>query len=194
MTSTEVKMEVTLNDLPELPFELILSYLILEERIKARLVSKSWHVMFDFRVKSLCFSERPRPFIYRNSKLVSGVFARNFICSIRFDLFFPTFGQSILTNLQHLRICYVSLNSKNATIFAQTLNSFDQLKELGLFKLQAYFDLRAELELNLPMLESIQLESVSGIKSLTLDAPQLQNVKILSCELVSLWKGFWWMR
>ncbi|KAI3483222.1 hypothetical protein L1887_53914 [Cichorium endivia] len=37
---------VTLDDLPDLPFEKILNYLNLEDCIKARAVSKSWQVDF----------------------------------------------------------------------------------------------------------------------------------------------------
>ena len=54
-------MEVQLNDLPVLPFEKILSYLSLQDRILSRAVLRRWCWTVDsFKTKHLCFSDRPR--------------------------------------------------------------------------------------------------------------------------------------
>ena len=48
------EFRVNLNDLAVQPFEKILSYLSLEDRIKAKAVSRKWYQKIDsFRVKSL---------------------------------------------------------------------------------------------------------------------------------------------
>ena len=79
MNRTEVK---TIDDPPELRFERVLNYLSLEDLIRSRIVSRGWYNRIDsFRVKRLCFSDRPNGFIPLKSRLVSGAFAQNFICS-----------------------------------------------------------------------------------------------------------------
>ena len=86
-------------DVSVLPFEQILSYLSLEDRLKSRAVSRSWYHMIDrLKVKSLCFSGHPSGFIWGKSRLVSGAFVQNFISSPRFEPFATTFGQTILSN------------------------------------------------------------------------------------------------
>ena len=187
MNRTEVK---TIDDLPKLPFEQILSYLSLKDRLKSRAVSRGWYHRIDsFKVKSLCYSPCPSGFIYGKRRWVSGAFAQNFVSSARFEWFFSTFGQSILSNLKQLRLCDLDLKKVNATAFFQILNSFGQLEELGLF---GFYDLlvssdpRTEFELNLLMLNSLQLEKVQGIKTLTLDAPRLQKVKVSRCPFLRL--------
>ena len=111
-------------DLPELPLEKMLSYLSLEDLIKSRAVSRRWHKTIDsFKVKSLCYSSHPSGFIFGKSRLVSGAFARNFISSTRFASFFNTFGQTILSNLKHLRLCDLHLGEENEKAFFQVLNS-----------------------------------------------------------------------
>ena len=47
-----------MDDLPELPFEQVLGYLILEDLLKTRAVSRRWYQKINsFRVKSLCYSK-----------------------------------------------------------------------------------------------------------------------------------------
>ena len=168
-----------MNELPELPFEQVLSYLSLENLIKARAVSRAWyHRINSFRVKSLCYSDRPSGFIWGKPRWVSGAFAQNFINSTRFASFFATFGQTILANLKYLRLCDLELNKKNQAAFAGALNSFGQLQELDIIQLIIPFK---RFELNLPMLRSIHLNGVYGIKQLILDAPRLKRVKIQQC-------------
>ena len=181
-----------MDELPELPFERVLSYLSFKDLLKSRAVSRGWYQRVDnYKVKSLCYSERPRDFIYGKNRWINGAFTQNFISSTKFDLFFNTYGQSILSHLKHLRLCELDLGEVNCTAFslAQALNSFDQLEDLGLF----YFNMRSaspdqamEIELNLPMLTSIQLESAHGIKKLALDAPRLQQVRLYHCSGLSL--------
>ena len=75
-----------MDDLPELPFEKVLSYLSLEDRLKSRAVSRRWYwTINNFKVKSLCYLDHPAGFIRGKSRLVSGAFARNFISSSRFE-------------------------------------------------------------------------------------------------------------
>ena len=165
-----------MDDLPDLPFEKILSYLSLEDLLKYRAISRSWRKRIDsFRTKSLFYSERPSGFLEGKNQLVSGVFAQNFIQSTRFSSFFRTFGHSILANLKHLRLCGLRIEETNATAFAQTLHSFGQLEKLNILR---FCCAEIELELSLPMLNEVELRKVFGLKKLTLDAPKLKEVKI----------------
>ena len=169
-----------MDDLPELPFEKVLSYLSLDDRLKTRAVAKRWyHKINSFKVKSLCYSSRPSDFISGKSRWVSGAFAQNFISSSRFATFFDTFGQTILSSLKRLRLCDLHLNERDRAAFARTLNSFSQLEELDIIR--AKFDPHQEFSLNLPMLTSLHFEGVNGIEKLTLEAPKLREVKIQNC-------------
>ena len=172
-----------MDDLPELPFELVLSYLSLEDRLKARAVSRRWyHQINRFRVKTLCYSSRPLGFIWAKSRLVSDAFAESFISSNRFALFFATFGPTILSNLKHLRLSDLDPKEVGGTALAQLLNSFGQLEDLGLFRLRDPVGLSIDFELNLPRLINLQLESVDVAKQLTLDA---EVAEYSTCELFS---------
>ena len=180
-----------MDELPELPFEQVLSYLSLEEVIKSRAVSRAWyHRINSFRVKSLCFSQRPNGFIQGSRRLVSGAFAQNFISSSRFASFFDTFCRSILSNLKHLRLCNLDPNGENQAAFAGSLNSFGHLQELDIiiwFSVRRAGRLpRMKFDLNLPMLHSIHLDRVEGIVQLTLDAPRLKSVKLSDCNQLSV--------
>ena len=168
-----------MDELPELPFELVLSYLNLEDRLKARAVSRRWyHKINSLRVNTLCFSEIPIGRILRKLRWVSGAFAENFIRSTRFASFFDTSGQTILSNLKHLRLCDIDLNEGDRAAFARILNSFSQLERLDIIRAK----LNQQEMFNLPMLTSLQLEDVEGIQKLTLEAPRLREVKILGCH------------
>ena len=92
--------------------------------------------------------------------------------------------QSTLSSLKHLRPCELRLNKKNIRAFTHTLNSFHQLEELGLFYLNpgSYARYYIDLELDLPMLTSFQIENVFEIEELTLNAPRLQTIKIEHCS------------
>ena len=183
-----------MDDLPELPFEQVLSYLSLEDRLKARAVSRRWyHKINSHRVESLCYSRRPAGFILGKSRLVHGVFTRNFISSPQFLSFFNTFGPTILSNLKHLRLCHLDFEQLNRTEFARVLNSLVQLEELGLFGNHNFYSLQQaepspdyNLELNLPMLTSIHLEELCEIEKLTVDAPRLRKVKLCRSSLAEL--------
>ena len=174
-----------MDDLPELPFEQVLSYLNLEDRLKARAVSRAWRNKFDrYPPKTLCYSSRKRDFILGKNRWISGTFAENFISSTRFASFFDTFGPTILSSLKHLRFCGLDLDEGDRTIFARILNSFGQLEELDI--IWSKFNQRDVLNLNLPMLTSLQLERVHGFWKLTLEAPRLREVKVLYCSVLSL--------
>ena len=95
-----------MDDLPMLPFEKILSYLSLEDRIRSRVVSRRWCKWIDSsRVNSLFYSNRPSGSIEESARLVSGAYVHNFTSSIGFDSFFVPFSQSILSSLKRLRLC-----------------------------------------------------------------------------------------
>lgn len=178
----------TIDRLPELPFKQVLSYLSLGDRLRMGTVSRSCHQkIHNTRVSSLCFSDRPSGFILGKSRWISGTFSRNFINSTRFASFFNAFRSTILSNLKHLRFCDLELKI-NSAIFAQTINSFDQLQELTLIRLSLrdYSDQEIEFELNLPMLTGIYLDEVAGIQTLTLDAPRLREVRLVICDRLRL--------
>ena len=172
-----------MNDLPELPFELILSHLSLEDRLRLRRVSR-WllHVISSSRPTTLCYSDRPRGFIQTNRRIISGAFAQNFISSRRISSFFQTFGQSILSSLKHLRFCEIHLNPENIPAFFQTINSFDQLEELGLYHIDSV-ERDGDYQLNLPMLKSVSFDEVHAIKKLTLNSPRLRKIELRNCDL-----------
>ena len=167
-----------MDELPLLPFEQVLSYLSLEDRIKARAVSQGWRERFDFEMEILCYSSHLIGLIFEKNRWVSGAFTRNFIRSTRFDLFFNAFSRSILTNLKHLRLCDLELHERDRTAFAENLNSFCQLEELDIVRCSCQGATGAEFELSLPMLRRIYLEAFTGVSRLTLDTPKLQQVRI----------------
>ena len=172
-----------MDDLPELPFEKMLSYLNLEDRLRLRAVSKRWRNKIDsFRVKSLFCSERPSGFIKQKSRWVRGAFIQNCINSLRFESFFNAFERSILSSLKHLRLCELRPSAENRATFTEVLNSFGQLEELDVIRFNRSYpraDLGIVLELNLPKLNSIQLVGVYGIEKIVLNSPTLRNVRLV---------------
>ena len=184
-STTEMnRTKATMDDLPELPFEKVLSYLSLEDRLKSRAVSRRWyHQINRFKVKTLCYSPHPAGFILGKHRLISGTFAQNFIRPTRFESFCSTFLSTILSNLKHLRLCDLRLN---LSAFVSTLQSFGQLEELDIIQLACLHTYDAKVELAMPMLINIRLEKMRGLSKLTLDAPRLQKIKILSDECFQL--------
>lgn len=187
-SETRIEMnskQQNLNELPALPFEKILGYLNLKDQIKSRAVSRRWYQTINsFKVKSFCYSERPKDFIYGKSRLVGGAFAKNFISSTRFEHFFSVFDESIFSNLKHLRLCDIRLNEKNATTFAE-LNSLGQLEELDIIGLRLNYRV-SEIKLKLPKIQSFQVKGVNNALQMTLDAPKLKNVKLVDCSSLKL--------
>lgn len=175
-----------MDDLPQLPFEKILAYLPFEDRIKLRGVSRRWcRTISSFRPASLFYSETPISFIIGKNRLTSGPFAQNVISSPKFESFFNTFRNSILSNLKRLRLSDLDLNAGGKMAFSHTLKSFSQLEELGVFRCgnpRSDDNSQRQFKLNLPALRSLQLESLGEIKKLTLDAPRLLHVKIWECH------------
>ena len=171
-----------MDELPLLPFEEVLSYLSLEDRLTARAVSQGWRERFDSEMEILCYSSHPISFIFEKNRWVNGAFAQNFIKSTRFDLFFNAFSRSILSDLKHLRLCDLELNERDRTAFTESLNSFDQLEELEIVRCRCRGASGrvplAEFELTLPMLRRIYFEAFAGVSRLTLDAARLQQVRI----------------
>ena len=172
-----------MDDLPELPFEKVLSYLSLEEVIKLRAVSRSclWKID-NYKVKHLCYTRVPIGHIVKKHRWISGAFAQNFIVSIRFESFFKTFGRSILSHLRHLRLYDPDLHAGSPAAFTDALESFVQLEELDLIGKwilgRDYKRRQLKLNLNLRLLKSVQIDQVLGIEKVTLDAPVLKKVKI----------------
>ena len=176
---------VKLNDLPALPFEKILSYLSLADRIRCRAVSRIWCMMINsFRIKTLCFSESGAFCCFGDYQRVKGTFVQNFISSPRFESFLNLFCQSILFSLKYLRLCDLLIGPKDFEVFARAIDSFGQLKELEIIHFgDQCASSGIDLELNLPMLQIIHLEDSWKIKKLTLNAPKLQKVKLVACSL-----------
>ena len=163
-----------MNDLPDLPFENVLSYLSLEDLIRFRGVSKGWYKKISaFKVANLFLSEWKS--VRNQHQLVVGAFAQNYIRTSRFEAFFAYFGRSMLSSLAHLRLCDLHLDVKvRAFALADALNSFVQLEKLDLIQIS---NLGSRFNrLNLPNLRSIHLESLQWIESLTLDTPRLNRI------------------
>lgn len=170
-----------MDDLPDLPFERILSYLSLQDRLRARTVSRGWRKKFASPVTNLyCSDIRP---IER--KKVSRALFRNYISSTRFQRFINTFDESILSNLRRLYL--YDLSEKQVAAYNLALNSFLQLEELDIVcagtndpKLGVAFDL------NLPMLNSIRLFGFERFEMLILDTPKLRMVNLVNCPRLEL--------
>ena len=179
--------DVKLNDLPELPFAKILSYLSLEDRIRSRAVSRGLRKKIDsFKVRSLFCSDRAIGFILEKSVWMNDGFTRNFIRSPRIEslqLFLQTFSPSILSHLRRLCLHEFVLEETNEfSTLARTLKTFYQLEELSLFRFEVKNpSSEIDLELNLPALKRIYLNAVYAINRLTLDTPMLQKVKLVGC-------------
>ena len=170
-----------MDELPELVFERILHYLSVEDRLKARAVSKGWRNKFDgYPMKTLCFSTN---FIWGKSRLVNRAFVHYFISCTRFARFFDTFGPTILANLKHLRLCDLRLDRDTQMVLTRILESFRQLQELDIVQFNYSHGLKLDVELNLPMLHSILLVQVQGMRKLKLDAPRLKKLQIKYCSL-----------
>ena len=182
-----------MDNLPELPFEKMLSYLNLDDLFKSRAVCRGWRNMIDrFRVNSLCYSERPSGLIFPKSRLVGRTFAASFVRSSSFEGFFGTYGQSILSGLKKLRFCELQLPISSIEVFASTLQSFRKLEHLSIIKtylgcdrekrfVNSDRDSRRSFDLNMPMLESLYFKEFFGLRTLTLDAPRLRSVTFREC-------------
>ena len=169
-----------MDELPELPFEQVISYLNLWDRLKARAVSRRWyHKINSFQVKRLYYSQYPIGRIKRNIRWVSEAFSENLISSTRFATFFDTFGHTILSSLKYLRLCDLDLCKGDSTVLARTLNSFGKLEQLDIISVK--LDQQDVFNLDLPMLTSLQLKEMRGTEKLTLEAPRLREVKLLDC-------------
>lgn len=166
-----------MNTLPDLPFELMLSYLDLKNLIKSRAVSRGWLNRIDcFRAESLCFSEWEKDYILDKYRRISGnrFFSRNYISSPSFGSFFDNFAGSILRNLKHLRIFALSAEHASPN-FIEKLESLERLENLDIIAVRC---LCGDLRLALPSLQSIHLEELPGRATLTLYAPKLSKIKV----------------
>ena len=174
-----------MDDLPELPFEAILTFLNLEDRLKARAVSRSWRKKFDkYPVEILCYSEFPRDRILGKNRLAGGAFAQNFIRSTRFTSFFDTLSQSILKNLKHLRLCNIrSTQIADNEVLARSISAFGQLERLDIFSVQ--WSAPQKFKLNLEALKSINLKDLAEAE-LTMNSPQLKEIRMDDCEDLQL--------
>lgn len=165
-----------MNTLPDLPFELMLSYLDLKELIKSRAVSKRFYLKINrFRAESLCFSQWQKDHILDKYRRISGHFtSATYITSPSFESFFDIFAGSILRNLKHLRILALSAEHESPN-FIEKLNPLDRLESLDIIDV---YSLQSDLKLALPNLRSICLEEVPGRATLTLKAPKLSAIKV----------------
>ena len=195
-----MKIQVNMDELPELPFELILNHLNLEDRLKSRTVSRRWYAKINsLKVKSLRCAEHPSSLLCGKGRWIRDAFIPNVISSPRLDLFFNTFRGSILSNLKYLRLYDLDSSTVTRAAFIPALNSFTQLEGLVIVRLIHQINPDAEVEffgtvpdpiielkLSLPMLNSIHLESLDGIRKLTLDTPRLAQIKWFDCAFMSL--------
>ncbi|KAI3484117.1 hypothetical protein L1887_52911 [Cichorium endivia] len=167
------QIEVKLDDLPELPFELILSYLSLEDRIKARAVSRRWHGVIDSsRPKILCYSEQPIGFIYRE---IEWVHADN---ELAFSQTLNSFDQ-----LEELDLFYIYRSSELAKGFELRLN-LPMLKGVTIEKVAAI----ERLTLDAPRLRqvknwlSFKLDLVHGESVEKLDIDELAKMEVVKLK------------
>ena len=125
--------------MPDLPFELIISYLSLQDCIGCRTLSRRWCGTINrLRIKILCFWRRPS--FNAQRRLFSGALARNFVSSARFDLLCQTtLDQSILSSLKQ-RLCDLRLGAEQTITFGQVLNLFGQLEELDIVQFKCLPD------------------------------------------------------
>ena len=174
-----------MDKLPELPFEVLLRHLSLTDRLRLSAVCRNCHQkVANSRVKILGYSGLPIGHIRGKSRWVSGPFAENFISSIKFGSFFRAFGPSILSTLTRLRLCEFELKPTDQARFVRSLNSFGQLEELDIVRVQCCF--KREFELNLPMLTSLHLEQLTMNQNLILKASRLRKVRVLYCADLGL--------
>ena len=172
-----------MNELPELPFEKVLSYLSLDDRLKARAVSRRWYwTINSFQVKTLFYSRHRAGFIKGKHRLISGAFAQNFIYSAQGATFFTFFNASLISafsNLKHLRLYdfKVELNKKQRKTFASVLRSFDRLEQLDIIGCRQYVGLPTPVKLHFPMLTGLWIDRSIGFGNLRLNAPRLQKIR-----------------
>lgn len=181
----------TIDDLPELPFQQIVSYLSFRDRINLRSVCRSWRMRFDFKANSLCCSDSP------SGREFGGEFIDNYISSPEFHLFLITFAPTILADLKHLRLvdaCLYGLlisksgfrktsRSTDPPVLIKTLSSFRQLERVEIINTQ-YYDRKnekMELDLRLPVCTSLHLENVY-VESVCVDAPALRKINLVNSE------------
>ena len=172
-----------MNEIPDLPFENILSYLSLADLLKARAVCRRWCEKIDnFRVNSLGFSQLPIDFISAKRRWLGGVYTENFIHSRQFSPLFDVFGSTILRDLKYLRFCDLTLNEVDHMSFASSLNSFGKLQELYIIHLHLNSESIQEIvfDLNLPMLQIIHLEKIAGVARFCLDAAKLRKISVFN--------------
>lgn len=160
-----------------LPFEMfrrILSYSDLQEILRLRAVCKKWCVYIDnFSLTSLFFSEYRRDCLLDKDRLTNG-FAQNFIQSPRFEWFFHNFTTTLFSSLRRLRVYGLDVQGRSPA-FVKVLNSFNQLQDLTIIEVE---NLHQEIQLNLPSLQNVRFEQLSGIERLVLIAPNLSKIKI----------------
>ena len=166
-----------MNDLPELPLKKVLSYLSLEDRNKMKVVSRWWYTMIkSFRTRDLCYSGRNREEIIKKSRLVTGTFAQNFIRSPVLDTFYEL--RSPPVGVQHLRL--TNFQSLSGVLLINTLHRFECLQSLDLIRVGLAQP--GDLNLNLPTVKSVHLETFGLIAELNLNAPNLKSIKVYECD------------
>lgn len=166
-----------MDDLPDLPFEQLLSYLDLKDLVRSRAVSKRWLAKIDsLRLHSLLYSGyADSGHLLEKRRLVTGQFIQNYMRPSRLEPFFGNLAAPMLRALRHLRVCDLTISNS----FVQAVNSFGQLESLdiirpGLVKWSEENDFK----LVLPNLKSIRLEEMKTVQLLVLDTPKLLQIVI----------------
>ena len=195
VNSADMNAKVTtIDDLPELPFQRILSHLDLVDLIRSRAVCYSWYERINCRkVKSLCCSHRDSRFMLKKSRWIRSMFVKNFITSPRIDRFLDQFAPTIFSHLKHFCLCNIYLyelrrDKNNIPVFAQTLSQFPQLERveiintLDIDRPEPSERPEIDFKLNLPMCISLNLENVRRLKKVTIEAPRLRQIKLVNLD------------
>ena len=176
--------KTSLENLPLLLLRKIFNHLSPKDLLRLRNVSRSWRLKFDFQVKSLCFIDDK---ICDLQKIGIHQFI-NALTFSSFGLFVGSFSQSILSNLKNLRLHKVDLYKVAIPMLARILNLFGTLEQLHISRVEFWtedFEQNSEpnvdFELNLPMLNSIEMNEVQGMKKTILKAPKLKKVNLVDC-------------
>lgn len=162
-----------MNELPDVPFEKVLTYLPLDDLLRTKAVSKEFYrKIANFKVRCLCVSDYERESVIDKSRLVVGAFAQNFIDWFKFK---SLFARSMLSGLRHLRVCGLNVREIKGDRSIGILNSFENLESLHLVRV---FHLPSDSELILPKLRVLRL-AYTGQFSMSLDAPRLSEIQVL---------------
>ena len=179
--NAEMDHEEPLDVISSLPLELfraIFDNVSLQDKLKCRAVCKAWqlrigHVLADLKV--LFASPRSKifaKFCLAYYHLDANVLDKNFI---KISKFSPANAGLNFKRLLSLTIS--QFKAQSGSLSGETLNSFDQLKELTFYDV----DQPQDMHLSLPNLKRINFVWCQFSK-VTLDTPQLKHLQYIAYE------------